>query len=158
VLLLSVCLCPPRFIFFFQFEMWRVAAAFGLLSSFIFISSSLADNFDPRSRDFTAACRKTAEIAPAAFCKLFDNCCSPDNKLDPLNGDRCQQPDPANGCRMDNDRISFAQCKASNCTVAMTTTTARPSHLFKGTVITNLGVGVLLMSLVMITGSRQVLI
>uniref|UniRef100_A0A914W378 Uncharacterized protein n=1 Tax=Plectus sambesii TaxID=2011161 RepID=A0A914W378_9BILA len=79
--------------------------------------------WDPTSRDFTAVCMKMANMGKD-YCESFNFCCSEDNKLNKLNGDRCQTPDPINVCEGDGvGGVLRAHCRAHNCTAEITTTT-----------------------------------
>ncbi|KAI1705482.1 hypothetical protein DdX_13620 [Ditylenchus destructor] len=103
--------------------------------------------YDPASRDFTARCLRLAQYSGPKACEIFNACCSEENVLNKLNGDRCQRGDPANGCtpNFQGDGVQWSQCKAYNCTQEITTTTtttvASPLSMavspFSGTILTN---------------------
>lgn len=63
--------------------------------------------YDPHSRDFTERCMRLAQFAGEKACDAFNACCSEDVVLNRLNGDRCQDPDPTNGCTL-NLQVSTA--------------------------------------------------
>uniref|UniRef100_A0A915ETC4 Uncharacterized protein n=1 Tax=Ditylenchus dipsaci TaxID=166011 RepID=A0A915ETC4_9BILA len=81
--------------------------------------------YDPQARDFTTRCLKLAQYSGPKACEVFMVCCSEDNVLNKLNGDRCQRPDSTNGCtpNFQGDGVQWSQCRAFNCTEEITTTT-----------------------------------
>lgn len=62
--------------------------------------------YDPHSRDFTERCMRLAQFSAEKACDVFNVCCSEDMVLNKLNGDRCQDPDPTNGCTL-NLQVSW---------------------------------------------------
>ncbi|VDD97466.1 unnamed protein product [Enterobius vermicularis] len=57
--------------------------------------------FDPTSRDYTYKCEVMARKArEGEQCALFEICCG-SFAGDRINGDKCQLPDPKNGCNFD---------------------------------------------------------
>ncbi|KAI6190692.1 hypothetical protein M3Y97_00146200 [Aphelenchoides bicaudatus] len=88
--------------------------------------------YNPNARDFTERCMRLAQYSGEKACETFNICCSEDNVLNKLNGDKCQISDPTNGCNLDmaGIKIQWSQCRAFNCSDEITTTsttTIRPS-------------------------------
>jgi hypothetical protein len=44
---------------------------------------------------------RLAQFSGEKACDVFNICCSQDNVLNKLNGDKCQISDPTNGCSLD---------------------------------------------------------
>ncbi|KAI6212976.1 hypothetical protein M3Y94_00094100 [Aphelenchoides besseyi] len=81
--------------------------------------------YNPSARDFTARCMRMAQFSGSHSCDAFNLCCSEDNVLNKLNGDKCQIADPTNGCNLNRagNEVQWSQCRAFNCTDEITTTT-----------------------------------
>ncbi|CAD5223934.1 unnamed protein product [Bursaphelenchus okinawaensis] len=77
------------------------------------------------ARNFTRRCWELSKYSGEKSCDVFNICCSTDNVLNRLNGDKCQTADPTNGCSVNagGNEIQWAQCVAYNCTEEITTTT-----------------------------------
>ncbi|KAI6222858.1 hypothetical protein M3Y99_01490300 [Aphelenchoides fujianensis] len=81
--------------------------------------------YNPSARDFTERCMRMAQYSGPRSCDVFNLCCSEDNVLNKLNGDKCQVADPTNGCNLDTsgNQVQWSQCRGFNCTDEVTTTT-----------------------------------
>jgi hypothetical protein len=65
--------------------------------------SDSGTRWDPTHRDFSPRCLRLAEFAGPRGCDVFLVCCSEDQVLNKLNGDKCQVADIHNGCTPKED-------------------------------------------------------
>uniref|UniRef100_A0A0N5AAR2 WAP domain-containing protein n=1 Tax=Syphacia muris TaxID=451379 RepID=A0A0N5AAR2_9BILA len=102
-------------------ELWISIALVSLIST---VALAQDDVFDPTSRDYTYKCESMAKKArEGEQCPLFEMCCNT-FAGDRMNGDKCQLPDPKNGCEYNEQTgETIMLCKAYNCTEMVTTTT-----------------------------------
>uniref|UniRef100_A0A1I7RT46 DB domain-containing protein n=1 Tax=Bursaphelenchus xylophilus TaxID=6326 RepID=A0A1I7RT46_BURXY len=114
--------------------------------------------YSSTARDFTGRCMKLAQYSGEKACDVFELCCSTDNVLSKLNGDKCQFADPTNGCSLDisGNKIQWSQCRAYNCTEEITTTTTTTqSPRYSNSSPVRVGMSILLLFAPLVTNLLQ---